>query len=76
MASLWMSDDYRVVLETYLAGQIRNAHNDNCSSVTWSITNPMWTDLGVNPGLGSKKPAANPVRHGMSELPQTDRQGV
>ena len=74
MTTLWMSDGYLVVLKMYMAGQIRNAHTDTCSSATWSITNPMWTDLGANPGLGGEKPAANPMRQGTCELPQTDRQ--
>ena len=34
----------------------------------------LWTDLGVNPGLGCEKPAPNPMRYGRAELPQTDRQ--
>ena len=74
MSILWMPDDYRVLLKTYLAGHVRNTRTDTCSSATLSTTNPMWTDLGANPRLRGEKPTLNAMRHGATELPHTQRE--
>jgi hypothetical protein len=34
-----------------------------CTNAILSATNPTWTDLGVNPGFCSERPAINPVNH-------------
>jgi hypothetical protein len=38
----------------------------NCHSATLSITNPIRTDTGGNPGFRGKRPATNCLSHGMA----------
>lgn len=42
-----------------LGWRSRNTRTKTCPSVTSSIKNPIWTDLGANWGLRGEKPATN-----------------
>jgi hypothetical protein len=48
-----------------LTGEIEELR-ETCPIATSSTTNPTWTDLGVNPGLHSYRPATNHLSHGMA----------
>jgi hypothetical protein len=47
-----------------LIGENRSTRGKTCPSATLSTTNPTWTDLGSNPGLRGRRPAANHMSHG------------
>jgi hypothetical protein len=47
-----------------LTGENRRTRGKTCPSVTFSITNPTWTDPGLNPGPRGGRPAANRLSHG------------
>lgn len=40
-----------------MAGEDRRIRRKICPNATFSTTNSTWTDLGLNPGLRSEKPA-------------------
>jgi hypothetical protein len=47
-----------------LTGENRRTRIKTCPSVTFSTTNPSWTDSDANPGLRGKRSAANRLNHG------------
>jgi hypothetical protein len=47
-----------------LTGENRSTRGKTCPS---AITNPTWTDLGLNPGLRGEKPATNRLSHGTAD---------
>jgi hypothetical protein len=47
-----------------LTGENRSTRGKTCPNATSSITNPTWTDPGLNPGLRGGRPAANRLSHG------------
>jgi hypothetical protein len=46
-----------------LAGENRSTRGKSLSSVTFSTTNPTWTDPVSNPGLRGERPATNRLSH-------------
>jgi hypothetical protein len=46
----------------------RTQKRKTCDSATLSTTNPIWTDLCVNPGLWGERPATNCLSHGTALL--------
>ena len=72
MSILWMSDGYRVLLKMKLVGQIRSTRTNTCLKATLSTINPMWNDIGANPGLGGEKRGPNTMWKGKTELLQTE----
>ena len=51
-----------------LKGEDRSAQRKTCPNSTLSITNPIWTDPGLNPGLRGERPATNSLSHGTAPL--------
>jgi hypothetical protein len=51
-----------------LTGETRSTRGKTCPSATLSTTNPIWTDLGLNPGLRGDRPATNGLSHGAAHL--------
>jgi hypothetical protein len=49
-----------------LTGENWRTQRETCPSATLSTTNPIWSDLGVNPGLCIEMPASNCLSHGMA----------
>jgi hypothetical protein len=47
-----------------LTGENRSTRGKTCPSATLSTTNPIRTELGLNPGLRGGRPAANRLSHG------------
>jgi hypothetical protein len=47
-------------------GTTKELKRETCSSATLSITNPTWTDLGVNPGLHSERQVTDCLSRGMA----------
>jgi len=47
-----------------MTGENRNYLRETCFGATFSITNPILNDLGMNPRLRGERPASN--RHSMA----------
>jgi hypothetical protein len=45
-----------------LTGENRSTRGKTCPSVTLSTTNPIWTDVGSNPGLRGGRPASETLQ--------------
>jgi hypothetical protein len=55
---------WRMTVEWLLAGENRRTRRKTRPSATSSTTNPIWIDLGANPGLRGERPATNDLSHG------------
>jgi hypothetical protein len=56
-------------VEWELAGETEVLGEKTCPSATLSTTNPIWPDLGSNPGRRGEKPATNFLSYGMTSFP-------
>jgi hypothetical protein len=57
--------------EMILTGEKRRIRRKSYPSATLSITNPTWTDPGVNPDLHGERPATNRLSHGTALFTKT-----
>lgn len=63
-----MTDELTLTIDGMIQTSENKAMSKTCPSANLSITNSMWTGLGLKPGLHVTRQATNHLSHGMARL--------